>query len=219
MIKAIVFDMGGVVIPLNLQRCIDNFKTRAGFNDIENYLNAYHQMGFIGDLEEGKIDEDEFYRECLKHCAPTASAETVNECFQSLLDGINPDALRLFRELKDTYPLYVLSNNNPLSMRAFDELIKKEGMTVEDIFRDTFFSYRLHMLKPSREFFLYTIEHIGVKSEEILFIDDSETNILAARAVGLQTLLYDSSRHNLYQEVMKLLSRFSPGVKPLSSTH
>ena len=35
MIKAVIFDMGGVVIPLDMKRCIDNFRDKAGFKDID----------------------------------------------------------------------------------------------------------------------------------------------------------------------------------------
>lgn len=206
MIKAVVFDMGGVVIPLDLQRCIDNFKQMAGCMDIEEFLNPYHQKGFFGDLEEGKIDEDQFYSECMKHCAPNTSKETIAYCFYSLIDGINPDAIRLFKELKDNYKLYVLSNNNPISMRAFTDMLGNAGLKMEDIFTETFFSYQLNMLKPSVEYFQYALDHIGLPPEEILFIDDSDKNIRTASAMGITTLLYHPEEHNLYQRVTETLA-------------
>ena len=42
MIKAVVFDMGGVMLLLDSQRSIEAFKQKAGFNDIEEYLNVFH---------------------------------------------------------------------------------------------------------------------------------------------------------------------------------
>lgn len=198
--------MGGVVIPLDLQRCINNFKQLAGLNDIENYLNPYHQKGFIGDLEEGRINEEQFYEESLKHCAPGTTKETVAYCFYSLIDGVNPDALRLFKELKENYKLYILSNNNPISMRAFVDMLGEAGMKMEDIFTDTYFSYQLKMLKPSDEFFLHAIKGTGLKPEEILFIDDSDKNTSAASALGIRTLLYIPEEHNLYRKVTEFLA-------------
>ena len=55
MIKAVVFDMGGVILRLNVQRCIDSFKTEAGFTDIEDFINIYQQQGFIGDLRPSRL--------------------------------------------------------------------------------------------------------------------------------------------------------------------
>mgnify|MGYP003330420818 CR=1 FL=1 len=206
MIKAVVFDMGGVVIPLDLQRCIDNFKQMAGCMDIEEFLNPYHQKGFFGDLEEGKIDEDQFYSECMKHCAPNTSKETIAYCFYSLIDGINPDATRLFKELKDNYKLYVLSNNNPISMEAFDNYLKSVGMSLADTFKKTFFSYQMKVLKPAPEIYRRTIEGIGARPDEILFIDDSAKNIAGAEAQGIRTLRYYPAQNNLYEAVTEYLS-------------
>lgn len=197
--------MGGVVIPLNMQRCIDNFKEKAGLYDIEKYLNPYHQNGFIGDLEAGKINVEQFYEECLKHCRPGTSKETVAACFYSLLDGVNPDALRLFRDLKGKFELYVLSNNNPISMQAFNDILSASGMRLEDIFSGTFFSYQLHMLKPSEEFFQYAIRETGADPGEILFIDDSQVNIRVASSLGMRTLLYVPQENNLYSKVTETL--------------
>lgn len=198
--------MGGVIIPLNLQRCLTAFRERAGFNDIDTYLNEYHQEGFIGDLEEGRITEEEFYEEALRHCRPGTTRETVFDCFSTLLDGINPGAVRLFNELKGKYDIYALSNNNPISMEAFDNYLKSVGMSLADTFKKTFFSYQMKVLKPAPEIYRRTIEGIGARPDEILFIDDSAKNIAGAEAQGIRTLRYYPAQNNLYEAVTEYLS-------------
>ena len=188
MIKAIVFDMGGVIVRLNMDRCIGNFKELAGFEDIEEYLDKFHQKGFISDLEEGKTQPEDFYRECLKHSRPGTTVETAHYCFCSLLDGLEADSLELIRSLRGCYDLYVLSNNNPISRGYFREMMKKEGLDTEEVFTKEFYSYELKMLKPSREIYERVIEGVGRKPEEILFIDDARDNIEAASALGITTL-------------------------------
>ena len=188
MIKAIVFDMGGVIVRLDMDRCIRNFKELAGFEDIEEYLDRFHQKGFISDLEEGKTQPEDFYRECLEHSRPGTSVETAQYCFCSLLDGLEEDSLELIRSLRGRYDLYVLSNNNPISRAYFREMMKKEGLDTEEVFTNEFYSYELKMLKPSREIYECVIEGVGRKPEEILFIDDARDNIEAASALGITTL-------------------------------
>jgi hypothetical protein len=61
MVKAVVFDMGGVLLRLDINKCIRALKEKAGFEDIEDYLNVYHQKGFVGELEAGNITADELY--------------------------------------------------------------------------------------------------------------------------------------------------------------
>ena len=188
MIKAVVFDMGGVIVRLDMDTCIGNFKELAGFAEIEDYLDRFHQKGFISDLEEGLTTPDEFYRECLRHSRPGTTVETVRYCFCSLLDGLEDDALAAIRSLRRRYPIYVLSNNNPVSRAYFCEMMKERGLDPAEVFEKEFYSYEMHMLKPAREVYEHVVESISVKPEEILFIDDSSSNVEAAQAVGITTL-------------------------------
>jgi len=190
MIKAVVFDMGGVLLKLNIERCVRKFKEDAGFKDIEYYLDSYHQKGFIGDFEEGRINEEEFYAECLKHCAPGSTMETVLNCFVGLLAGLNDEMIDFIRSIRGKYDLYLLTNNNPISRREFDGLMDKTGLPSSIVFKKQFYSYELHMQKPSREIFIKVIDEIGCKPEEMLFIDDGKKNIDAASAFGIKTVQY-----------------------------
>ena len=39
-IKNLVFDFGGVLVQLNMKRCVERFDA-LGFTDVEKYVNAY----------------------------------------------------------------------------------------------------------------------------------------------------------------------------------
>ena len=188
MIKAIVFDMGGVIVRLDMDTCIANFKELAGFEDIEEYLDRFHQKGFISDLEEGKTTPEDFDRECLRHSRPGTTAETVRYCFCSLLDGVEEDSVELIRSLRGRYDLYVLSNNNPISRAYFCDMLKERGLDPEEVFKQQFYSYEMHM-----------------KPEEILFIDDAEDNVEAAAAAGITTLWLRPGM-DIAKEVEKVLA-------------
>lgn len=189
MIKAVVFDMGGVLLDLDFIRCIKAFKS-IGFEDITDYLDIYHQKGFIGKLEEGEINEEEFLSECLKHCAPGTSKEMVFQCFASLLVGLNKPMIDTLKQLHGKYGLYLLTNNNPLSRRAFDDMMMEYGLNSGELFTKQFYSYEMKMQKPGREIFEKTIEGVGCAPDEILFIDDSPRNCAGAEACGIKTVLY-----------------------------
>ena len=205
MIKAVVFDMGGVLVRLDMDTCLSNFKELAGFADIEDYLDRFHQKGFISDLEEGKTTPEDFYRECLKHSRPGTGMETVQYCFCSLLDGLEEDSLELIRSLRGRYPLYVLSNNNPISRAYFCGMMGERGLNPEEVFEKEFYSYEMHLLKPAREVYEHVVESIGTRPEEILFIDDARDNIEAAQAVGITTLWLQPGM-DIVEEVEKMLN-------------
>ena len=190
MIKAVLFDMGGVIFRLNVPRCIDNFKTKEGFMDIEDFINIYQQQGFIGDFEAGKIDEEGFYANCMAHSRPGTSRETLADCFCSLLDGTNEDAIELIRSLRGKYKLYLLSNNNPISLKLLGEEMAKKGLPIDETFEKKFCSFQLKTQKPGKEFFRKAIEGIGLDPSEMLLIDDSTANLQSAGELGIQTLQY-----------------------------
>ena len=50
--KAVIFDMGGVLVDLDIEGCKAAFKSSLGYSNIDNIIDACHQKGIYGDLEE-----------------------------------------------------------------------------------------------------------------------------------------------------------------------
>jgi putative hydrolase of the HAD superfamily len=65
------------------------------------------------------------------------------------------------------------------------------------------FSHRLGIAKPDLEIYRHAVEGLGVPAGEILFIDDREENILAARTAGMVAVQYSS--HGAFVQEMKRL--------------
>ena len=63
------------------------------------------------------------------------------------------------------------------------------------------FSHRLNIAKPDPEIYAHAITGLGVPASEILFIDDREDNIAAARAAGLQAIQYTT--HDAFLQAMR----------------
>ena len=190
MIKAIVFDIGGVLIGLDLDRCIRTFKEVLGFDRITELLDPYHQKGIYGEMEAGTLSADEFRAEVLKDSRPGCQPEDVDRCMYSLLTGMDPDTVQTVNRLAGRYPLYLLSNNNPIAMSRILEMFRENGLAPETTFRDQFISSEMKLLKPSREIYEESVRRTGLPAGEVLFIDDNETNVLAAREAGMQARLF-----------------------------
>ena len=190
MIKAIVFDIGGVLIGLDLDRCIRTFKEVLGFDRITELLDPYHQKGIYGEMEAGALSADEFRAEVLKDSRPGCQPEDVDRCMFSLLTGMDPDTVQTVKRLAGRYPLYLLSNNNPIAMSRILEMFRENGLAPETTFRDQFISSEMKLLKPSREIYEESVRRTGLPAGEVLFIDDNETNVLAAREAGMQARLF-----------------------------
>lgn len=204
MTKAIVFDMGGVLIDLHLDRCKKNFKEIAGFAEIDRILDACHQRGAICDLEDGTITEQQFYDEIIAHSNPGTTPATVRECLCSLVGDVPADKAALLMELKDKYPLYILSNNNPITMVRSAERFAEAGAPLS-IFKEIFISSYMKLSKPSTEIYREAIRRIGLPPEEILFIDDSPKNVTAACSLGIDAVLFNPAEDKLGETVYQAI--------------
>ncbi|MBR0244850.1 MAG: HAD family phosphatase [Bacteroidales bacterium] len=186
MIKAIVFDIGGVLINLDMDGCIRAFRRNLGFDRITELLDPCHQKGVYGDMEAGLVSADEFRAEVLRDSRPGSQPEDVDRSMLALLAGMAPDTVETLKALKERYPLYLLSNNNPIAMGHILRMFRDYGIDPETTFREQFISCEMKMLKPSARIYEAVVARIGLPADEILFVDDSETNVEAARKAGLQ---------------------------------
>jgi putative hydrolase of the HAD superfamily len=114
--KAIVFDLGGVLIDLDFDRCVKAFREILGYERITDLLDLYHQKGIYGDMEAGLITADEFRAEVLRESRPGCIPADVDRAMAGLLVGMDPRKVQLLEELSRRFPLYGLSNNNEISV-------------------------------------------------------------------------------------------------------
>lgn len=192
MIKAIIFDMGGVLVDLDLEACRNAFKQELGYMNIDNVLDPCHQKGIIGDLEEGKIGAEEFRRAILAESKPGAGPEDVDRAFSRILAGIDQDKISLLKELSKDYDIYMLSNNNPVALPYAAKMFSDAGFSIEKDFKKCYMSFELKHLKPSQAFYKVVMDDIGLPAEQMIFIDDSMTNVEGAVSAGLPAVYYES---------------------------
>ena len=187
--KALIFDMGGVLVDLDLDACRNAYKA-LGFDDIDTILDACHQKGVFGDMEEGKISADDFRDYVMARSAPGVTPEQVDKALHQILVGIEPYKIDMLHRLSQKYAIYMLSNNNPIAVPRAREIFREAGFTMEEDFKKCYISYEMKMLKPSEGFYKAVMADIGLPPEEMLFIDDSQRNVDAAIAAGLPALYY-----------------------------
>lgn len=190
-IKALIFDMGGVLVDLDVEGCKQAFKDYIGYYEIDNIIDACHQKGIYGDLEEGVLSGDEFRRIVLADSRPGALAEDVDRAMWHILVGIEPYKVEMLKRLSESYELYLLSNNNPVCLPRAKAIFNEAGIPLEDVFRKCFYSFEMKALKPSEAFYRAVMREIGLPAENLLFIDDSQKNVDGAVAAGLPAVFYE----------------------------
>lgn len=189
--KAIIFDMGGVLVDLDIEGCKAAFRRILDYQNIDNIIDACHQKGIWGQLEEGVLSADEFRRAVLADSRPDAVSTDVDEAMSYILVGIEPYKVELLKRLAESYDLYMLSNNNEISIIRSSKMFADAGIPLDVIFRKCFLSYQMKVLKPSASFYKKVMEEIGRSSEEMIFIDDSLRNVEGAIEAGLPAVYYE----------------------------
>lgn len=203
MIKNIVFDLGGVLVPLNRSACEDAFHA-IGFEDFGKILNEYVQGGFFLEYEKGAITTGEF-RDILRgYIENKVTNEEIDSAMGSFLEIISEDKLELLISLKGRFRLYMLSNTNEIAMNVVRPFFNKGNLTINDYFDHVFLSYEMRMAKPDSEIFEKMAIDAPFEPTETLFIDDSPANIQTAQELGFKTLLFNRDM-DLKTEVEKLI--------------
>ena len=192
-ITTLIFDIGGVLVNLDLDQCIMNLK-QLGLKNFEQLMGNFGQKGFFLEFEKGQISKEEFRDEIRKLSTQTLSDEQIDAAWSSFLGEIPIQKLKMLVELKDKFRLLLLSNTNPIHVEgSVPAEFAKIGKKVSDIFDKCYLSYEMGMAKPNAAIFEALFSDAVVKPEECLFLDDGIKNIEHAAQLGIQTYWVDPS--------------------------
>ena len=182
-IKNLLFDLGGVIMDIDRERCVRSFE-RLGLRDASSYFGDYGQQGPFEAIEKGTIGVDEFHR-VLRDVLPGVDDGQIDRAFNAFLVGIPARRLEWLRELRGRYGIYLLSNTNAVMWDSrIASAFRAECREREDYFDGMVMSFEAKALKPGAEIFRYACDKLGIRPEETLFLDDSLANVEAARALG-----------------------------------
>ncbi len=102
--------------------------------------------------------------------------------FMRLWNLIEPDyeILDYVTELRNRFRV-CLATNQEMSRASH----MATALRYDQVFDHSFYSCDLGVAKPCTEYFVTILEHVDVLGEEVVFIDDREENVAAAKSVGL----------------------------------
>lgn len=191
MIRNVLFDLGGVLIDLDIRRSLLAFDAlkQPGVELLssqvtEDGLKGGHSSELMEAYQVGAITTRQFLDALLSVCQPGTTDQQLKDAWFAMLLGIREDRKQLLRDLQSHgYNIYILSNINELhvgwTLAHCPEIKAAKGI---------FFSNEIHLSKPDPRCYELVLQQTGIQPEETLYIDDLLPNIEAGRQFGLQTL-------------------------------
>lgn len=198
-IKAIIFDWGGVLIE-NPARGLMEFCARELGVSVEALQEAFtEQEKSIQSMK--RFETESWKRMCTKlKCTPPSEKSLWKRAVENVFKD-KPEVWELVKRLRISgYRIGFLSNTEEGAMEYFHE------RGYDQYFDATIFSCAEGVVKPDARIYEIACEKLGVTADEAVFIDDRPTNIAGAEAVGMHGILFKD-----IEQVKKELQKF--GVK------
>ena len=192
-IKAIVFDFGGVLFPIEPysggatapeERKEITGTIQAIFHDYQDQLRAHALT--IGQFK------NEFVRRI-----KGVSGERIDIVLKSVCDP-DPEMLKVIRELDSQFQLFGLVNA-PLGWTE----IRRGLHRLDRYFKRIVVSHEINIRKPNREIFEHHLKETDCEPTRALFVDDKEENLKAATALGFRVHYFTDVR-KFQDEVARL---------------
>ena len=203
--KNIIFDLGGVLLDLDIDRTIQAFQDLGLKDAIKEGGWGYRNKVFL-DMEKGLLNDEEF-RNGIRSLLPNgATNDEIDAAWCAMLVGFDPEKIMLLKHLRLNYKLFLFSNTNNIHLNYFRKLFFDSfGFQLDDLFVKTFYSHEIGMRKPDLKSFLHVLQEAGIVAHESLFIDDLDLNVEGAKALGIQTvwLKPDMGLEDVFKSVEK----------------
>jgi epoxide hydrolase-like predicted phosphatase len=196
-IKAIYFDMGGVIVRTEFQAPRQHLAERFGLDYDEIGRLVFDSPSSL-QATLGAISEDEQWAAVAKKLRqPATQAPAIRDEF---FGGDIPDIVLIdfLRELRKTFKVGLISNAWS-GARAWIEAKK-----LADAFDALIISAEERVAKPDERIYRIALEKLGVAPAEAVFVDDFKANVEAARAIGMQAIHF-TQPENALDELKKLL--------------
>ena len=188
-LRAILFDLGGVVIDIDFKRAFQIWAALASCDaaDLEQrftFDEAYEQH------ETGELHSAGYFNALRESLNVSLSEDDLVAGWNDIYLGTIPGMVKLLATASQRFPLYAFTNSNPAHQSVWSVRFAAEL----SIFKTIYVSSELGVRKPDPRSFSLVAERMGVQASEVLFFDDSAENVDGAVSAGMRGVVVESTR-------------------------
>ena len=193
--KAIIFDFGGVMTTEPNRELVVNFLSTSFDLSREEFKQANEEKKEAVKAGKNDVNFWQDYAREIQVALPDDWVQSFNDVMKKAIGAV-PEMYDLAYQLRDLgYTVGMLSNIDA----RLANLINLFGLY--DPFDPCLLSYELGVEKPDAKIYEILIHRLDLPAEEIVFIDDKIENVEAAKALGIDAILFVS-----HQDLIKEFS-------------
>ncbi len=187
-INNIIFDLGGVIINLSVEKTYQAFASLSGL-PLKEIKDRVHHAAFFHEYEKGLIGDSEFRNHLRESLNLNADDTQLDNAWSAMLLDIPIERIRLLERLKGPFNLFLLSNTNNIHLQSFNEQVfQLTGFpSLDQYFNNAYYSHLIKMKKPDVEIYEYVLQDNKLLAQETIFLDDNSDNLLGAIQAGIRT--------------------------------
>ncbi|HEX4594736.1 MAG TPA: HAD family phosphatase [Bryobacteraceae bacterium] len=184
MIKAILFDLGNVIVPFDFKRAYAKLGPLCAC-PVSEITSRLRSSDLIQRFETGRIDSQPFVSELSTLLGLKTNYDEFCDLWTSVFfeETLVPESL--ITRLRDRHRLLALSNTNPIHFSML-----KARYPLLGHFDDFVLSYQVGALKPDAKIYQEAVRRARCLAEECFFTDDIAINVEAARTNGMDAVQF-----------------------------
>lgn len=184
--KALIFDLGAVLLNINYQHTIDAF-VALGIKNFDDIFSKAKQSTLTDDFEKGNISENQFFGELQKLLQTNVSQQELVHAWNVMLKDLPPQRVELLKACQQLVPTFLLSNTNYTHIQNYHAYLEKNfGVpNMESWLTKVYYSFEMGKRKPDANIFEQVLEENKLAAKDVLYIDDSPQHIESAKKLGI----------------------------------
>jgi 2-haloacid dehalogenase len=187
-VEAVVFDIGGVLLDWNPRHLYRRLFTDEV--EMERFLGEVCSPAWHAPHDRGVSTAASCAELASRYPQFAEQIEAWSSRSEEMIGGVVSGTVEVLRAVRETgLPSYAVTN-----MEAETYPLRLERFPFLSWFDGTIVSGREGVAKPEPAIFMRLLDRFGLTPGTTLMIDDMQENLDAAAVLGIQTLLFRSSR-------------------------
>ena len=188
MTKALLFDLGGVLVDIDFQLAFEQFEMLSRLDQLE-IKNRFQMDQAYRDHEIGKIEWPEYASHLRYKLELDAIDDDIANAWNAIFKDQITETINMIKQINTDIDCFMFSNTNT----KHHEYWSHKYPQVTSLFKQVFVSSELNLRKPDVEAFEAVCRSTGYQSKDFIFFDDTQENIDGAISAGLDAVLVNGS--------------------------